>query len=94
MRILWSRRAIANLTALRDYIAEDSPAGAAAVATRILDAVELLAAQPHLGRPGRIAGTRELVVPDTPYIVPYRIRGDRLELIAVFHGRRNWLTHL
>jgi len=90
MRIFWSRRAIGHLTALRDYIAEDSPASAAAVARRILEAVELLAAQPHLGRPGRIAGTRELVVPDTPYIIPYRIRGDRLDLIAVFHGRRNW----
>jgi toxin ParE1/3/4 len=92
MRIFWSRRAIGHLTALRDYIAEDSPASAAAVARRILDAIELLAAQPHLGRPGRITGTRELVVPDTPYVIPYRIQGDRFDLIAVFHGRRNWPT--
>jgi hypothetical protein len=61
MRIFWSRRAVGHLSALRDYIAEDSPASAAAVARRILEAAELLAAQPHLGRPGRIAGTRELV---------------------------------
>ena len=90
MRMFWSRRAIANLTALRDYIAEDSPTSAAAVARRILEAADLLSTQPHLGRPGRIAGTRELVVPETPYIIPYRIRNDRLDLIAVFHGRRNW----
>ena len=90
MRILWSRRAIANLTALRDYIAEDSPASAATVAQRVLKTVELLAKQPQIGRPGRIAGTRELIVPGTPYIVPYRVRGDQLELIAVFHGRQNW----
>jgi toxin ParE1/3/4 len=93
MRILWSRRAIANLTALRDYIAEDGPASAATVAQRVLKTVELLAKQPQIGRPGRIAGTRELVVPDTPYVVPYRVRGDQLELIAVFHGRQNWPTH-
>ncbi len=49
MRILWSRRAIANLTALRHYIAEDRPDGAAAVARRILEAVELLAKQPQIG---------------------------------------------
>jgi toxin ParE1/3/4 len=93
MRILWSRRAIANLTALRDYIAEDSPASAAMVAQRVLTTIEMLAKQPQIGRPGRIAGTRELIVPGTPYIVPYRVRGDKLELIAVFHGRQNWPTH-
>jgi len=90
MRILWSRRAIANLTALRDYIAEDSPVNAVTVAQRVLKTVELLAKRPQIGRPGRIAGTRELIVPRTPYIVPYRVRGDQLELIAVFHGRQNW----
>jgi toxin ParE1/3/4 len=43
-----------------------------------------------MGRPGRVVGTRELIVPDTPYIIPYRVRGERLELIAVFHGRQKW----
>ena len=38
----------------------------------------------------RVAGTRELVVPDTPYVIPYRLRGDRLEVIAVFHGPQKW----
>jgi toxin ParE1/3/4 len=46
--------------------------------------------QPAMGRPGRIAGTRELVVPDTPYVIPYRVRRERLELIAVFHGHQKW----
>jgi plasmid stabilization system protein ParE len=43
-----------------------------------------------MGRPGRVLGTRELVVPDTPYVIPYRVRRERLELIAVFHGRQKW----
>jgi len=47
-----------------------------------------------MGRPGRLFGTRELVVPDTPYIVPYRVRGERLELMAVFHGRQKWPEEL
>ena len=47
-----------------------------------------------MGRPGRVLGTRELVIPDTPYIIPYRVRGDRLELIAVFHGRQKWPAKL
>ena len=39
---------------------------------------------------GRVAGTRELVVPGTPYVIPYRLRTDRLEIIAIFHGRQKW----
>ena len=90
MKIVWSRRAIRHLIALRDYIAEDSPQNAAVVAERILKSVELLATHPHIGRPGRIVGTRELVIPNAPYIIPYRIRGERLELISFFHGRQKW----
>jgi len=90
MKIVWSRRAIRHLAKLRDYIAQDSPDAAAQVAMRILEAVEHLATFPNLGRTGRLAGTRELVVPETPYVIPYRIRGSRIELIAVFHGRQRW----
>ena len=92
MKATWSRRAIRHLVSLREYIEADSEKGAVSVATRILNLVELLEAQPAMGRPGRVLGTRELVVPDTPYIIPYRIRGERLELLAVCHGRRKWPT--
>jgi len=90
MRIVWSRSAIKHLVSVRDYLAQESPDSAARVAAQILDAVEQLVLYPNLGRPGRIAGTRELVVPGTPYVIPYRIRGNRVELIAVFHGRQRW----
>jgi toxin ParE1/3/4 len=60
----------------------------------LLEAVERLAELPGLGRPGRVAGTRELIVPGTPYIVPYRLRGDRLEVIAVFHTSQKWPRRL
>jgi toxin ParE1/3/4 len=60
----------------------------------LLEAVERLAELPNLGRPGRVAGTRELVVPGTPYVIPYRLRGERLEVIAVFHGRQKWPKRL
>ena len=56
---------------------------------------ELLRTQPEVGRPGRVLGTRRVsVVPDTPYVIPYRIRRARLELIAIFHGRQKWPAKL
>jgi plasmid stabilization system protein ParE len=90
MRIFWSLRAIRHLEHLRNFIASDSEQSAALVAGRILKAVDLLEDHQEMGRPGRVLGTRELVIPDTPYIIPYRVKGERLELIAVFHGRQKW----
>lgn len=94
MKVVWSPRAVRHLGDLRAYIEKDSEQNAAAVARRILDSVELLQTQPEMGRPGRVLGTRELVIPDTPYIIPYRVRRERLELIAVFHGRQKWPAKL
>jgi toxin ParE1/3/4 len=92
--VVWSPRAIEHLAHLRAYIARDHPTAANRIGGVLLDAVERLAALPNLGRPGRVAGTRELVVPDTPYLIPYRLRGDRLEVLAVFHGRQKWPKRL
>ncbi len=54
------------------------------------EAVSHLATQPGMGRPGRVDGTREFVVAGTPYIIPYRVRGETVELLAVMHGARRW----
>jgi addiction module RelE/StbE family toxin len=94
MKVVWSRRAIRHLVHLREYIARGSEQNAALIASRFLKAVDLLQTHPEIGRSGRIVGTRELVVPDTPYIIPYRVRHNRLELIAVFHGRQKWPVNL
>ena len=90
MKIVWSPRAIEHLIAVRAFIAKDSPNAAHAVAARIVASVEQLALYPNKGRPGRIPGTRELVIPDTPYILPYRVSHGHLEIIAIFHGRQRW----
>jgi addiction module RelE/StbE family toxin len=90
MKAVWSRRALRHLVALREYIAQDSDRSASDLAEQILNSVEIMQSHPAMGRPGRVAGTRELVVPDTPYLVVYQIRGERLELLAVLHGRRKW----
>ena len=94
MTVVWAPRAIRHLEALRAHIADDHPAAADRIGLALLDAVERLAELPALGRPGRIAGTRELVVPRTRYIVVYRLRRERLEVVAVFHGRQRWPARL
>jgi toxin ParE1/3/4 len=90
VRVKWLRTALANLNDEAEYISHDNPAAAARTVAAIVDAVELLKKYPALGRPGRVPGTRELVVLDTPYIVPYRVRGDTVELLCVFHAARKW----
>ena len=94
MTIVWSARAVRNLAQLRAFIAADRPTAAADIANAILSSGEFLAERPALGRPGRLPGTRELVVPGTPYLVPYRVRGERLEVVAILHGRQRWPDRL
>ena len=88
MRVNWLRAARANLIAVSEFISQDNPDAAARTVAAIVRAVEALEHVPALGRPGRISGTRELVVLGTPYIVPYRVRGDVVQLIRVFHASR------
>jgi toxin ParE1/3/4 len=92
--VVWSPRAIGHLVDLRAYIARENPGAAGRTAATLLAAVDRLALLPNLGRPGRVPRTRELVVPGTPYVVPYRLRGEFLEIIAVFHGRQAWPKRL
>lgn len=88
MRVRWLRKALANLDAEASYIATEDPAAARLVISRVLAGVNRLAAQPGLGRPGRVPGTRELVVPKTRYIAPYRVHGEAAEILRVLHASR------
>ncbi len=88
MRVRWLRKALTNLDEEAAYIAADDPKAARVVVARIFAAVEILLDQPGLGRPGRVPGTRELVVLRTRYIVPYRVKGDAIEILRVFHTSR------
>ena len=88
MRLKWLPTALRNLDSEASFVAADEPAAARLVVKRVLTAVGLLAEQPGLGRPGRVPGTRELLVPKTRYIVPYRVHGDTVEVLRVFHSSR------
>ena len=88
MRVRWLRTALRNLDEEASFIAADDSVAARLVVERVLEAVALLAEQPGLGRPGRVHGTRELVAPKTRYIVPYRVQGNAVEVLRVFHTSR------
>ena len=91
MNILWSPEAVNDLMSLRAYIAADNPAAARKVALHIMHNIEqLLPDNPQLGRPGRVPGTRELVIPNTPFIVPYRLQRNTIQILRIYHGSRRW----
>ena len=90
MRIVWLPRAREEVRQAHLHIASTSPAGARAVVDRIRTQVAALREYPLIGRPGRVEGTRELVVSRTPFVVAYRISGKDIEILSVMHGARRW----
>ena len=90
MRVRWLRKSLLNLEQEAAYIAQDNPKAAAEFVIHLRDSALMLGEQPNLGRPGRIPGTREFGVTHFPYILPYRVRNDTVEILRVFHTARKW----
>ena len=90
MRVKWARRALREQDEVFEWIVTGNPQAAGEVIDRMRAATRLLAGNPRMGRPGRIAGTRELVVTRTPYVVVYRIGPEQVEILAVIHHAREW----
>jgi len=76
------------------YIAEDNPDAATDVAGKIWETTRMLSDHPAMGRPGRVPGTRELIVAGTAYIIPYRVAADEVQILRVLHGARKWPSRL
>ncbi|RRA50505.1 type II toxin-antitoxin system RelE/ParE family toxin [Acidipila sp. EB88] len=90
MRIEWSLFAMTDREAIFDYIEADSPRAAVMVDDRIETQVEGLMQMPEMGREGRVAGTRELVISRTPYIAAYCVEGNIVRILRVLHGAQQW----
>jgi toxin ParE1/3/4 len=93
LRLIVSPQFLRRLEDIRERIASDNPAAATRVIERIRTAVRRLAASPAIGRPGRVEGTRELVTTGTPYIVPYRVTTDAVQIITMMHSAQRWPDH-
>ena len=90
MRLRWTKHAERDLDEIASFIGQESPA-AARVVLELIDHVEAtLPGRPAIGRPGRVLGTRELVIGRLPYIVPYRVREKDIEILRVLHTSRRW----
>jgi toxin ParE1/3/4 len=90
VRLRWTNQAINDLVSVRRYIEKDKPGAARQMVREITSSAEMLCAHPAMGRPGRVAHTRELIVTGTPYILPYRVKGKSIEIIRVLHGAMKW----
>lgn len=90
MKLKWSQFALDDRDRIFDYIEQDNPRAAVAVDERISEQVKLLAQFPEAGRPGRVEGTRELVISRTSYIATYRIIGNVVRILRVLHCAQLW----
>jgi len=90
VRVVWTEPAARALENIQDYIARDNRRAAWEVAQRVRQAVNQLEEYPKMGRTGRVRGTLELVIQGLPYIVPYRIKGNDVQILSVFHSARKW----
>ncbi len=93
-RLRWTTPANTDFLGIVEWIKTRNPLAAARVGRRILDAVEALADHPYLGKPGRVADTRELVVTRFPYLVVYEVQAGAGEptiiILRVLHGTMLW----
>jgi addiction module RelE/StbE family toxin len=85
MRVRWLKKAKKNLDMAMEYITQDNPTAAEEMYVQIRSRVDNLAKQPGQGRPGSVFGTRELVIEKYPYLVPYRVTGNDIVILRVFH---------
>lgn len=89
MKLVWTAPAIGDRRAIYDYVDAENPRAAAELDEQFERAANLLRTHPEMGRPGRIAGTRELIV-RRRYFLLYEISDNMVAILAVVHTSRLW----
>jgi toxin ParE1/3/4 len=97
-RLRWTEPASADFLGIVEWLKARNPAAAARVGRRILNDAEQLTNFAYLGKPGRSADTRELVVTRFPYLIVYTIEPDEavteqpqtVVILRVLHGAMRW----
>ncbi|MCZ6803096.1 MAG: type II toxin-antitoxin system RelE/ParE family toxin [Proteobacteria bacterium] len=91
MSVQWTEKAAQDLNYIEEYIRKDNPQAAITTILKIINsAATQLSKHPAIGRPGHHPQTRELIIADTPYIIPYQIIGETVYLLRVIHSSMQW----
>jgi addiction module RelE/StbE family toxin len=88
MTVRWTPTSLRDLDSLHSYISEDNATAAIDVVETLIKGIEALDRNPQMGRTGRVAGSRELVI--APYVIAYRFRKSVIEILGIIHGARRW----
>ena len=91
MRIRLTTSAENDLESIEAYIRQDNARAAVTTVLHVLDSIEGLMKYPNLGRPGRLSGTRELVIGGTPFIAIYSVRQNIIWVLRILHGAQKWM---
>ena len=90
VKVVWTLLALEDLNSAYEYLQEERPSSIRLMGQRIEKALQALSRHPFIGRSGRVLNTKELVIPGTPFILPYRLKKERIEILAFMHGARRW----
>lgn len=90
MQLRWTRDAADDLHQIADYLTTHVPERAADLVREVYDAPTALLEFPHRGRPGKKAGTRELVLAPLPYLIVYQVRDNIVFVVRILHGAQQW----
>ena len=85
MELRWTEGAADDLERIAAYLLKNAPEYATDIVRAIYDAPSALLTFPHRGRPGKKAGTRELLLSTLPYIVVYRVKGEAIHIVRILH---------
>jgi toxin ParE1/3/4 len=90
MQLRWATEAATDLERIADYLLQHAPERATELVRKVYEAPAVLLEFPNRGRPGKKAGTRELVISALPYLVVYTVRGDVVSVVRILHGAQQW----
>ncbi|MEI6445211.1 MAG: type II toxin-antitoxin system RelE/ParE family toxin [Nostocales cyanobacterium ELA583] len=90
MQIKWLRQVLRNLKQAHNYIIKDNPTAAQELILKIQNAANQLENYPLMGKSGRVEGTRELIISNSPYIIIYRVKEESIEILRIFHTSKRY----
>jgi toxin ParE1/3/4 len=94
MKLRWTRPATYDLLMIADHIAKENRSAAYQLTQLIWNSSQHLTIYPEIGKVGRLRGTREMKVPQTPYVIAYRLKHNEVHILTIYHTARKWPDHL